>query len=237
MKILNLISGPRNISTALMYSFAQRADTKVWDEPFYAVYLIKSGAEHPGREEVLKSQPHDEVTVKNSIHSNRERRVQFIKNMAHHMEFLDEPFLGKAVNIFLIRNPHQIIASYAEVIQQPVMRDIGVQYQYEFFRVLQDLGQPSVVVDSGLLLENPREVLTKLCSACGIPFDESMLSWENGPKPYDGVWAPHWYTNVHASTGFLKQPTSSRPLPQALLPLYEEAMRFYEKLLPFSLKA
>ena len=29
-------SGPRNISTAMMYSFGNRADCAAWDEPFYA---------------------------------------------------------------------------------------------------------------------------------------------------------------------------------------------------------
>ena len=33
---LNVWSGPRNVSTALMYSFAQRSDTRVVDEPLYA---------------------------------------------------------------------------------------------------------------------------------------------------------------------------------------------------------
>jgi len=35
---INLWSSPRNVSTALMYSFAQRLDTTVVDEPLYAYY-------------------------------------------------------------------------------------------------------------------------------------------------------------------------------------------------------
>lgn len=132
MKIINLISGPRNISTALMYSFAQRADTIVFDEPFYAVYLEKSGAQHPGREEVLKSQSSDERSVRKMILAHREP-VLFIKNMAHHMEVMEEPFLSNSINVFLIRNPKQIIASYAQVIDQPKMRDIGIEYQHNLF--------------------------------------------------------------------------------------------------------
>ena len=50
MKIINLISGPRNLSTALMYSFSQRPDTVVIDEPFYAHYLVTTGIDHPSRE-------------------------------------------------------------------------------------------------------------------------------------------------------------------------------------------
>ncbi len=235
--ILNLISGPRNISTAMMYSFAQRADTTVFDEPFYAVYLSKSGAQHPGREEVLQAQSNHEEVVRTMILNHKSSPILFIKNMAHHMEVMKNPFIDNGVNIFLIRNPKQIIASYAQVIEAPVMRDIGIQYQYKLFEQLSRQKNEIVVLDTGLVLEDPEKVLKKLCHKCGIPFDPAMLRWSKGPKPYDGVWAKHWYANVHDSTGFAKQNTSERELPQKLQALYEEARHYYEKLLPFSLKA
>jgi hypothetical protein len=237
MKILNLISGPRNISTALMYSFAQRTDTTVFDEPFYAVYLNKSDAAHPGKAEVLATQSTVEEVVHTMILNHRSSPVLFIKNMAHHMEVMEKPFFDDAVNIFLIRNPKQIIASYSQVIEQPIMRDIGIEYQYNLFEQLTQAKNNLVVLDSGHVLENPEAVLKKLCSACDISFDAHMLKWEKGPKPYDGVWAKHWYKNVHASTGFEKQSTSERSLPAHLQSLYEKAKYYYEKLLPFSLKA
>jgi hypothetical protein len=220
-----------------MYSFAQRTDTHVLDEPFYALYLSKSGASHPGREDVLADQSADENLVKKKILHPQGKPVVFVKNMAHHMEVMDHPFLENAVNIFLIRNPKQIIASYAQVIQSPVMRDIGIEYQYYLFKEAEKKGQMGIVVDSGLLLENPEAVLSKLCERSGINFQSAMLAWESGPKPYDGVWAKHWYANVHNSVGFEKQNTSSRPLPEHLNLLYQQAKGYYEKLLPFSLKA
>jgi hypothetical protein len=220
-----------------MYSFAQRTDTHVLDEPFYAVYLHKSGADHPGRQDVLDHQAVDEHVVKNQVTDLRDKPVVFVKNMAHHMEVMEEPFIENAINIFLIRNPRQIIASYAQVIQSPVMRDIGIEYQYHLFEQLKQEGQHPIVLDSGLLLENPEAVLRQLCQRCSIGFEPSMLTWKPGPKPYDGVWAKHWYANVHNSAGFEKQNSSSRPLPQHLDTLYQQAKGYYEKLLPFSLKA
>jgi hypothetical protein len=236
LKYINLISGPRNISTALMYSFAQRSDTVVLDEPFYAVYLSKSRADHPGTKEVLASQSIDEHVVLQQIFGEWPKAVMFIKNMAHHIELLDKAFLEKVTNVFLIRNPRQIIASYAEVIHEPQMRDIGIQYECELFEQLKRNGGSSVVIDSGYVVENPAGVLKKLCNAVGIPFEESMLKWPAGPKAYDGVWAPHWYANVHGSTGFEKQKTSSRPLPERLHPLCDRAAHYYEKLLTFAIQ-
>jgi hypothetical protein len=237
MHRLNLISGPRNISTALMYSFAQRQDTVVLDEPFYAFYLNKSGAEHPGKEEVMKDQPIDETEVLKSIFGDWGKDVLFIKNMAHHIELMDEQYLNDVTNIFLIRNPTQIIASYAQVIENPVMRDIGIEYQYHLFNRLVERGQQPLVVDSGVILENPKKVLEKICTTSGIPFTMDMLQWPSGPKSYDGVWAKHWYANVHASTGFERQPTSTRTLSRHLEPLNAKAHHFYEKLLAFSIKS
>ena len=235
--ILNLISGPRNISTALMYSFAQRSDTTVLDEPFYAVYLSRSKVIHPGADEVLDALSQDEVEVKRQVRHAKNTPVVFVKNMAHHMEVLGDPFIADAVNIFLIRDPKLILTSYAKVITTPVMRDIGVEYQYKLFSRLQELGHEPIVVDSGLLLENPVVVLQKLCDRCSIPFEQRMAHWPKGPKPYDGVWAKYWYANVHESTGFERQHGPGQTLPQPLYALYLEARSFYEKLLPFSLKA
>jgi hypothetical protein len=220
-----------------MYAFAQRNDTNVADEPFYAVYLSKSGASHPGKAEVLASQSADEHTVWGQLTSDAGKPVLFIKNMAHHIAVMNAPFPENTIHIFLIRDPKQIIASYAQVIEKPVMRDIGIEYQYNLFKQLEKKHEQPIILDSGLLLEDPHKVLEQLCQRCAIGFQPAMLTWKAGPKPYDGVWAPYWYDNVHQSTGFKKQQTSDRPLPEHLSHLYQQARGYYEKLLPFSLKA
>ena len=233
---INMLSGPRNISTALMYSFAQRADTRVMDEPFYAVYLARSGAEHPARQEVLTTMSQDEAEVTDSIVNATDCEVLYVKNMTHHQEILDDGYLDECVNVFLIRDPVQIIASYAKVIKNPVMRDIGIAYQHGLFKALAEKGRQPVVIDSNIVLQNPGAALEMLCDASGISFDPAMLSWPAGPKPYDGVWAPHWYGQVHASTGFARQSTNAVDVPPHLRDLRDEARTYYEELLPFALK-
>ncbi len=220
-----------------MYSFAQRSDTAVFDEPFYAIYLAKTGVLHPGREEVLKAQSANEEVVRSQLVATNEKPVLFIKNMAHHLEVLANPFIDNAFNIFLIRDPALIISSYANVIEKPTLRDIGVAYQFDLFQALQNRGNSPVVIDSGLLLQDPASVLEKLCHRCAIGFQPSMLTWKPGPKSYDGVWSVYWYKNVHQSTGFSANITSKRTVPKHLETLHQQAWGYYEKLLPFSLKA
>jgi len=235
--ILNLISGPRNVSTALMYSFAQRSDTRVIDEPFYAVFLSKTDVRHPGAEAVRRALSSDEDTVKAQLTSAADKPVLFVKNMAHHMEVLVEPFMEGATNIFLIRDPRHILSSYSAVISHPVMRDIGIAFQYELFCRLQEQGAQPIVIDSGFLLQSPEFVLTRVCGLCGLAYEQRMAHWPSGPKPYDGVWAPYWYANVHRTTRFEPHKAASHALPPHLYALYEEAKVFYDKLLPFSVKA
>ena len=65
---LAMWSGPRNVSTAFMRSWGNREDTVVVDEPFYAHYLQVTGLDHPGRDEVIASQPTDWREVAAMLH-------------------------------------------------------------------------------------------------------------------------------------------------------------------------
>ena len=235
MKIINLISGPRNLSTALMYSFSRRPDTKVIDEPFYAHYLETTGTDHPGREDTLRSMSTDINKVLDDIFNRNECEVLFLKNMAHHHQQMDLSFLDKMTNLFLVRNPKQLIASFAQVITSPNMKDIGLKKSWELFNKIEN--QNPVVLDSAEILKNPKSLLSKLCDNLEINFFEEMLSWPSGGIPEDGPWAKYWYKNVHSSSGFAKQKTSSRELPKNCESLYLEALKYYDKLKVNSISA
>lgn len=230
--IINLISGPRNISTTLMYSFAQRDDMKVMDEPFYGIYLDKFDVDHPGKEEVLATFP---LTLEGTLDWIREKANEtehlFIKNMGHHLIDLDVSFLDQWVNVFLVRDPKQMIASFAQVIPNPTMQDIAIERQAELYDIITNMkGETPVVIDSNEVLKDPKTVLSKICASIGIPFQESMLTWAPNEPVVDVPWAPYWYANVQKSSGFQKQKTSSRELPSRCEPLYERALPFYQKL-------
>ncbi len=235
--IINLISSPRNISTALMYSFAHRTDTKVMDEPFYAYYLNLTDAEHPGKDQIIKSQPTSVAGVKEWIqHTGSQHDVVFIKNMAHHLIQMDLDFLRDYVNVFLIRNPQDLILSFSKVIGNPEMKDIGLERQFEIYqRLSQHTSCP--VIDSAEILKNPESALTNLCKEIGLKYEPSMIKWEAGAIPEDGVWAKYWYDSVHHSTGFH---TSHRPkvdFPEHLHGLLRRSKTFYEELSKVSIKA
>jgi hypothetical protein len=220
-----------------MYSFAQRSDTRVIDEPLYAHYLFKTNADHPGRDEVLKDMENDgEKVVRDVILGDYNEDVVFMKQMTHHLIDLDESFLDKVTNVFLIRDPKQLISSLAQVIPKVSMRDTGIKRQYELFKKLSNANKNPIVIDSNEILKDPESFLTSLCDEIKIPFQMNMLRWEAGPIKEDGIWAKYWYENVHNSTGFEKQRTSFRELPEGLIPLYEEGLPYYQELYKYSIK-
>ena len=236
---INVWSGPRNVSTALMYSFAQRADTRVVDEPLYAHYLRASGAAHPGRDEVLAAQENDaRRVIDDVILGPCDRPVLFLKQMTHHLVAeIPRDFLRRTANVLLVRDPEQMLPSLAESLGRPTMRDTGFAMQSDLLRELRAIGQVPPVLDARELLLDPEGVLRELCGRLGIPFDSAMLSWEPGPRPEDGVWAPHWYRSVHRSTGFLPYREKTAPFPAELRPLLDECRPHHERLRSLAIEA
>ncbi len=228
---LNVWSGPRNVSTALMYAFAQRSDTRVVDEPLYAHYLRVTGAKHPGRELVLAAQDQDgESVVRDVILGPCDRDVVMFKQMAHHLVELDRAFLSRTTNVLLTRNPDEMLTSLVQNIPEPTLRDTGYAAQTEIVEHLVRAGQDPVVVVAHRLLQDPRGVLARLCERVGIPFDAAMLSWEPGARAEDGVWAPFWYANVHESSGFQPYMPKSARVPERLASLLAECREHYARL-------
>lgn len=228
---LSMWSGPRNVSTALMYSFRERSDTIVVDEPLYGHYLKVTGAAHPGDREVMAEMDCDgERVVRETILGPCEREVHFFKNMAHHLVRLDRGFLGEITNVLLIRDPKEMLPSLIQQMPDPTLRDTGLKQQVEILEIVLARRETPVVLDARDLLLNPEAVLRQTCDALGLPFEEAMLHWPAGPKPEDGVWAKHWYENVHASTAFGEYRPKIAPFPETLKHLLQECAPLYERL-------
>jgi hypothetical protein len=225
-------SGPRTVSTALMRAWENRPDTVVVDEPLYAFYLAATGLDHPGRDEVIASQPTSWPEVLRSLTSGPLPpgvTICYHKHMTHHLlPSVDRAALAGLRHAFLIRDPRSLLASYARVRSAPTLSDLGLVQQASIF---EEFGGP--VLEAADLLAAPEAALRALCAALGVPFCAAMLSWPPGPRASDGVWAPYWYDSVHRSTGFVPSVAGSAPPPvldPALEPLLEECLPYYEKL-------
>lgn len=231
---VNVWSSPRNLSTALMYSWRTRADTRVFDEPLYAHYLRASGREHPGRDQVLASQNQDGVAVvRDLMLGDYEEPIVFFKQMAKHLVDLDRSFLEHFENVLLTREPHDMLTSLQKNLPDASVDDTGFVEIDEILDSILSVGGEPIVIDSQALLMDPPAVLGALCERLGVPFTTDMLSWPAGPKPEDGVWAVHWYDAVHRSVGWQPFVAKTDELLPNLEPVLASIQPYYERLLPY----
>ncbi len=241
--LLALWSGPRNISTAMMRSWDARPDTVVCDEPLYAHYLSRTGLDHPGAREIIAKGPTDLDSVIDTLTNPPVGRstIFYQKHMAHHLftdTDTDTSWIGAMRNGFLIREPAPMLASLLKVLPNADIEATGLPRQVELFRAESErLGEAPPVVNSRDVLEDPEGTLRELCVGFGVPFLRDMLSWEPGPRPSDGVWAPHWYATVEASTGFAPYEPKAVDLPARFTPLLRECERLYRVLAAHALTA
>ena len=217
--VIAMWSGPRNISTTMMRAFENRPDTDVVDEPLYATYLDRTGADHPYREETLAAQPKrlDDAIDWMSAPNPEGQPIRFLKVIAYHLdEAASVDWCGAMRNFILIRDPERMVASYVGKFADA--EPIAASYRNcrRVHEAVTRNGGTCPVVDAKDILTAPEAMLCALCDALDIPFDRAMLSWPAGRRASDGVWGPHWYDAVETSTGFRPYEDKAIELPDAL---------------------
>ena len=228
-------SGPRNISTALMRSWGNRADTVVCDEPLYGYYLNYTGyTYHPGYQDIVEHHETDWHRIIPQLTGDLPagKSIYYQKQMAHHLvgtRSLD--WTTQLTNVFLLRDPTEMLLSLTKHIPDPRVEETGLPQQVELFELIeQRTGRAPVVLDAKDVLLDPQGMLHKLCSVIGIPFDPRMLNWKPGIHQTDGIWARHWYGSVSESTGFAPYVPRSEQLPSRYDALNRECRRLFDQL-------
>jgi hypothetical protein len=238
---LSMWSGPRNISTAMMRSWGNRPDTVVQDEPLYAHYLRATGKDHPGAAEVIAAGPSEasEAIARMFRPLPSGKSIGYCKQMTHHiLPQMDQSWMRKMKHAFLIRDPREVIASYIKHVAEPVLEDTGFRQQFEIFQLVRQwTGQTPPVVDARDVLNSPHPILTRLCEALDIPFEDQMLSWPPGIRDTDGIWAKYWYKEVESTTSFKPYEAKERTIPVRFHSLLNECQTHYSNLYQYRLMA
>lgn len=213
-----------------MYSWRQRDDTAVFDEPFYGIYLRRFDPGHPGRSEIIASMPLGYETTVERLRGEVGPPLRYIKNICHHLDALDDSVLDLFTNVLLIRHPAKVLASLSAKLGPDFGFDItGLVQQQRILDHELAAGRSPIVLDSARLIADPRSSLTQLCELLDVEFDDAMLSWPAGPKPEDGLWAKYWYTSAHASTQFVSE-RDTEAVRDYEHPLLDECLAVYEQI-------
>jgi hypothetical protein len=233
-------SGPRNISTAMMRAWGNRADTVVIDEPLYPYYLKATGKKHPGAEEVIGTGETDWRKIVARLTEEPipfGKTIFFQKHMTHHLlPEIGREWIVHLTNCFLIRDPREVILSYVKKNPDPGLEDVGFIQQFEIFQFVRErTASVPPLVDARDLLENPERLLRLLCDAVGVSFEQAMLSWPAGLRDTDGIWAKHWYNEVARSTSLQPYKTPGGAVPKHLGEIHERCRECYERMYAFRL--
>ena len=181
-------SGPRNLSTALMRSFENREDTKVWDEPFYAYYLKETKKDHPLANEIINKYETNLDKIIDLVTAEKDF-IYFQKHMSHHIiKKIPINWITKGINCFLIRHPKEVLLSYIQKNDLIDSNDLGYHAQLRLFNYIKTNNKKILVIDAKDLSEKPEIILKKICKKINIPFTEKMLNWPKGRRDSDGIW-------------------------------------------------
>ena len=224
-------SGPRNLSTALMRSFENREDTKVWDEPLYAYYLNETKKKHPLAQDIINTYETNIDKLIIEITKNNNKKHLYQKHMTHHiLSKVPIDWINKGVNCFLIRNPKDVILSYVKKNDLKNSDDIGFPMQIKLFNLVKGLGKKPIIINAHDLSLNPKKVLMSLCKNLNINFSEKMLNWPRGKRTTDGIWGKVWYQNVQSSTKFEKLNVNENNIPNKYMNIYKECLEIFNEL-------
>lgn len=218
-----------------MYSFAQRSDIQVVDEPFFGVFLNRyPHLYRPSRAEVMSSMPLQETEVLAQLQQKEQPTVQlFLKNMVNHWPLVNWEKKKEWQHVFLFRDPQAVIESFSKQVEEPQLFDLGYAEQLNAIMELEQAEIPFYLLQSEAILKNPEAELAKLCDFLKIPFKPTMLSWSAQARSEDGPWAKYWYHSVHQSTGFAPYTKKKYKLSPQFQALADEATMHYQKILSY----
>ena len=211
---------PRCLSTAFERSIRELADVKVIHEPNQHAYYLgpeKRSNEHTNI--VLEPDATFEAAKKRITAQYDGYDAVFVKEMAffiegHYEDYISEPFTAFK-HTFLIRDPLKAITSLYKAYKPlgpAAMNDFSLttcncfRHIYELFQVVKRVDPSPIVIDADDLLDNPEAIMREYCSATGLPFSTSMLSWSPVAIP-DWMSFPDyevWHGTVIRSSGFIK---------------------------------
>lgn len=202
--ILAIWAHPRSLSTALERVFIERGDFEVMHEPFSVVYYFDEQRADAAHANFDADEVADYDSIRNRIMRAAALRPICFKDMCYHCHdhlMNDEAFLQSMVNVFLIRDPRQAIASHYAMNPQVTSEEIGYEKQANIFRRVKQLtGVPPAVIAAEDLQDDPAGMLSALCQTIGVADRSEALNWQAGEREEWGNWK-RWHCEAARSSG------------------------------------
>lgn len=159
VEVIHSWSAPRSLSTGLMYSFAQRDDMEVLDEPLYASFLQATGVDRPYREDLLSKMESDgNKVVEDIIFGPGSKRYRYCKHVAkERVRGISNDLMKKGKHFILIRHPMDVLPSFDKVVPASFL-ELGLADLVSIYGELCELGNTPAVIDVADLQQDPEVV-------------------------------------------------------------------------------
>lgn len=228
--IIVLWSVPRSVSTSFERMVSERGDHTVFDEPFSRTYYFGPDRHSPRYTETIPHSAAHEVVAE--IEAAAEERPVFVKDMAYHAQDVLPLVIERWRSCFLVRHPANAIPSLAA--QWPDFTDDETGWGHLDLAadLIEDAGDPLVVVDAHRLCDEPARVVAGWCAQMGLEYDPEALTWEPGMRPEWELWA-EWHASTARTTGFRHMAPPPPPPSHddtRLRAAYDAAMVVYQRL-------
>ena len=222
---------PRSVSTSFERMMSARGDHTVLDEPFSVSYYFGPDRRSDRYAETLPESAAVEVLA--SIEAAAEERPVFVKDMAYQAaDLLDHDLLARFRNCFLVRDPAASLRSLGRHWPDFTDEEAGWEALDRAADIVEDLGQPLVVLDAEPLCQDPAPVVEAWCEQMDVRYEPDALTWEPGMREEWHLWG-EWHASTSQATGF----EELRPAPPPpgddeprLAEAYAAALPVYERL-------
>ncbi|MGW3077186.1 MULTISPECIES: sulfotransferase-like domain-containing protein [unclassified Kitasatospora] len=193
--LLALWSAPRSRSTVFFRTMVDRGDLLPLHEPFCNIA-------NDGRTEVDGRTVHSTTALVDTLLELSEHHTVFFKDTTdcRYDTVLQRPdFLKRARHAFLLRDPREIIPSYAAIKPDMALHEVGIEYLHRIHQAVLDAGGEALVLDSDDFVDHPEAAVRAYCDTTGLPFRDDTLHWQPGDRP-EWHQSARWHTDVSAST-------------------------------------
>lgn len=180
-RVVCIWATPRSVSTAFEKVLSRMPGAAVVHEPFTDCYYFG-----PGR----RSRRYGESGARAGFDARRameliataDAPIVCVKDLTFQAEpYVGDRFLSLVTSTFMIRNPRIVMRSLLPLKPDFTEDEYGfTALQRMFQRVTHTSGCLPLIIDGSDLRASPRRVVRRYCEALGLPFTDSMLSWEDG---------------------------------------------------------
>nr|ABY83169.1 Azi31 [Streptomyces sahachiroi]BFD88294.1 hypothetical protein StreXyl84_76950 [Streptomyces sp. Xyl84] len=226
--LLALWSAPRSRSTVFFRMMVERQDVLALHEPFCNIA-------NDGSTVIDGRVVHSTDTLTDTLIGLAAQRTVFFKDTTdcfYDSVFARPDFLKSGHHAFLLRNPKEIIPSYAAIKPDMACHEVGIAYLHRIHQAVLDAGGSAVILDSDDFVDHPEATVRQYCATVGLPFRADALQWQPGQRP-EWSQSARWHTDVSATSTIRRRErtydrtTDNDPLLQRF---YEHHIPFYEYL-------